>query len=140
MMRAAESVALAPADTVRYTPEWLPSGFSLLERYEIGDTAQTYWVEDGYGLAFTCSGGELAVQDWESETVEINGAVGYFWAAQEEPIDNGTSGSSASAVLPGVGSTTTNMLAWQDPDTGMYFRLQGRPDQDTLIRIAESIR
>ena len=49
-------------------------------------------------------------------------------------------GSSASAVLPGVGSTTTNMLAWQDPDTGMYFRLQGRLDQDTLIRIAESVR
>ena len=32
-----------------------------------------------------------------------------------------------------------NTLAWQDPDTGLYFRLQSILDRNTMLRIAERV-
>ena len=32
-----------------------------------------------------------------------------------------------------------NTLAWQDPDTGLYFRLQSILDKDIMLHIAEQV-
>lgn len=38
------------------------------------------------------------------------------------------------------GTKHVNALAWQDPDTGVSFRLQSILDQKTMVRMAENIK
>lgn len=141
LVSVANTVKPVTADLIEYTPGWIPNGYSLLEHYEIADTVQTYWKQDGVALSLTYSGYKLADPDWDSTVVEINDFEGKYWEAKESPVGtNNESSASTAVIIPGVGSKTTNTLTWKDLDTGIYFRLQGSIDKDTMIHIAEAIR
>ena len=92
------------------------------------------------------SGSELSLPDWNSSAVDIRDMEGQFWEAEElhssddkeEPPDTGDTGVTiTTAIIPG--EQGMNTLAWQDPDTGLYFRLQSILDKDIMIHIAEQV-
>lgn len=71
-----------------------------------------------------------------------------FWEAKEpheadedewEPQTEG-SVTITTGTISGPGAADVATLAWTDADTGVYFRLHGTVDQDTLVRIARSVR
>lgn len=43
-------------------------------------------------------------------------------------------------IVVGPNAAGVNTLAWTDPDSGLFFRLHGTLDRETLVRIAEQIR
>ena len=45
----------------------------------------------------------------------------------------------STGTIPGTNSKNMSTLMWEDEDTGVFFRLQGAMDQDTLVRIAEQV-
>lgn len=144
MVQAAESVALCTTEVDAYNLGWLPQGYSLKEHYAMLDTAQEYWVKDGIALSWTYSAAPLGLPDGESETVRVNGTVAQFWAAEEPytetelEADQEASDGGLYYTIPGT--KYVNTLAWQDPNTGVYFRLQSIQNQDTMVRIAESMK
>ena len=145
LIDAAESVEPCTATVGTYSLGWLPQGYSRMERYVIADTQQEYWVRDGVALSWMASGSELSLPDWDSSAVDIRDMEGQFWAAKEAYIDDGgeapdtgdTGVTITTAVIPG--EQGMNTLAWQDPDTGLYFRLQSILDKDIMLHIAEQV-
>lgn len=144
MVQTAESVALCTAEVDSYNLGWLPQGYSLMEHYAMLDTAQEYWVKDGIALSWTYSAAPLGLPDGERETVRVNGTEAQFWVAEEPyteaelEADKETSDGGLYYTIPGT--KHVNTLAWQDPDTGVYFRLQSILDQKTMVRMAENIK
>ncbi len=57
----------------------------------------------------------------EGNTVEVGNVV----------ISTGT--------IPGTNSKVMSTLMWEDEEAGVFFRLQGAMDLDTLVRIAEHV-
>ena len=145
LIDAAESVEPCTATVGTYSLGWLPQGYSRMERYVIADTQQEYWVQDGVALSWMASGSELSLPDWESSAADIRDMEGQFWAAKEAYIDDGgeapdtgdTGVTITTAIIPG--EQGMNTLAWQDPDMGLYFRLQSILDRNTMLRIAERV-
>ena len=146
LIDAAESVEPCTATVGTYSLGWLPQGYSRMERYVIADTQHEYWVRDGVALSWMASGSELSLPDWESSAVDIRDMEGQFWEAEElhssddkeEDPDTGDTGVTiTTAIIPG--EQGMNTLAWQDPDTGLYFRLQSILDRNTMLRIAERV-
>ena len=78
----------------------------------------------------------------------MNGFDAEYWEAEEPYVHNkgeiNANGVPAEAV-GGVTSITIpspknmNTLAWADPETGIYYRLQSILNVETMIRIAENI-
>ena len=146
LREAAESIERCTEETDVYALGWVPQGYTLLDRYVITDTLQEHWVRDGVALSWMVSGSELSLPDWESSAVDIRDAEGRFWEAKDlhsseddgEAPDTGDTGVTiTTAVIPG--EQGMNTLAWQDPETGIYFRLQSVLDRDTMLRMAEWI-
>lgn len=91
--------------------------------------------------------------DGESTETEVNGSPARFWAAQEEaksdttvngePVEGNTvevgNVTISIGTIPGTNSKDMSTLMWEDEDAGVFFRLQGAMDLDTLVRIAEQV-
>lgn len=138
MVEIAESVAPCTAIAENYSLEWKPSGYSLMDHYQIGDTIEEYWVRDGVAFSWVYSSSQLYVPDWSSSTVDVNGTEATYWGAQE-PYSRDLENPAGATMISIPAETEMNTLAWQDPETGIYFRLQGILDKGTMIRMAESI-
>ena len=88
--------------------------------------------------------------------MQVRGVDAQFWAAAEPHTSNGSItvngeevegnqtevGDIAISVgtIAGPSAADVSTLAWKDPDTGLYFRIHGTADQDTLVRLAEQVR
>lgn len=142
MVQVAESVALCTAKVDSYNLGWLPQGYSLMEHYAMLDTSQEYWVKDGIALSWSYSAAPLGLPDGDGTAVRVNGTEAQFWTAEEPyteaELEEAKEYSRTGYITPGM--KHTNTLAWQDPDTGVYFRLQSIQDQDTMVRMAESVK
>lgn len=144
MIQAAESVTLCTGKVGSYDLGWLPQGYSLMDHYAMLDTVQEYWEKDGIALSWTYSAAPLGLPDGESETVTVNGTEAQFWAAEEpyseSEADAAKENTNGMTFITIPGTRHVNTLSWQDPDTGVYFRLQSIQDQDTMVRIATHVK
>jgi hypothetical protein len=162
--RIANSVQWDSDAAVTYHMNWKPDGLICTEKDEIGDTKKITFADPDqqYAVYWNYSSDyELISIDGTPETVTVNGVEAKYWA----PVDpngphfeiTGHSGDidtkeilSLSGGIPVMNSETFNdvnpptqdqmgFLIWTDPATGIYHRLAGCLDKDTLIRMAESV-
>lgn len=45
----------------------------------------------------------------------------------------------STGTIPGTNSKVMSTLMWEGEEAGVFFRLQGAMDLDTLVRIAEHV-
>ena len=66
----------------------------------------------------------------------MNGTKAQFWEAEEPYTETelkaGKESSNGGLYHTIPGTKYVNTLAWQDPDTWVYFRLQSIQDQDMM--------
>ena len=141
LFEVAESVALCSGEAEDLHLNWLPSGYALLDHYEIADTVMENWVKDNVTMSWMYSAAPLRLPDWESTAVEVGGVEACYWEALE-PYESDDASEAADGIttIDILGLRSSNTLAWQDPDTGVYFRLQSILDQEAMLRIAENIK
>ena len=136
LTEVAESVKPCTNRVEKYSLGWLPKNYTLMESYEIADTVQEYWVRDGVALSWMYSAGQMLLPTWDSSTVKIDGVEAQYWEAQKPySRDAVSTGGMMTYSIPAP--SEMNTLAWRDPVTGTYCRLQSILDQDTMIHIAE---
>ena len=148
LLNAAKSVKNCTATVPMQSLGWMPSGYSMMSHYVIADTVMEYWVRDNVAMSWTCSAEPLGLPSGTGIATAIKNNEATYWAA-EEPLALGTSvitvDGQAISIGGGVSSFTVpspeklNTLAWQNTETGIYYRLQSILDMDTMIRIAEHI-
>jgi len=149
LLNAAKSVKNCTATVPMQSLGWMPSGYSLVNHYEIADTVMEYWVLDNVAMSWTYSAEPLGLPAGAWTATEIKGNKATYWDA-EEAFELGASvitvdgqsisvgGGVSSFTVPSPGNLNT--LAWQDGDTGIHYRLQSILDMDTMIRIAENVK
>lgn len=148
------------ADTLPdYEAGWLPSGYSWFETNTSAGTVETTWIGEGGdgNITLTYSTSPLLLPEGTGKTVEFGDVAARFWEAEEphepsegtitvggEPVEGNQvdMGNVTVSVgtISGAGAADVATLAWTDADTGVHFRLHGTVDQDTLVRIARSVR
>lgn len=139
LTEVAESVKPCTNSVEKYSLGWLPKNYTLMESYEIADTVQEYWVRDGVALSWMYSTGQMQLPTWDSSTVKINGIEARYWEAQE-PYSRDAESTSGMLTYSIPSQNEMNTLAWKDPGTGVYYRLQSILDKDTTIHIASKIK
>ena len=144
MTQVAESVQPYTGETLRYTLNWKPSGYTLFEEIAMGNAVQQVWTNNGKSLVVMYASDPVALPDSVYRVIDVRGVQAYFWEAtetsEEDDGKQANGGAASSATIPGVQSKEYSTLAWTDPETGINYRLQGKESQDTLIRIAENIK
>lgn len=155
LIDAAKSVKNCTATVPTQSLGWLPSGYSMMDHYEIADTVMEYWVRDNVAMSWTYSAEPLGLPAGDGVEVEVGDTMATYWDA-ELPFEdrggtttvNGEEVEGGTALVGGVtvtsvtvpGSKRMNTLMWTDSDTGTYFKLQSILDMDTMIRIAENVK
>lgn len=144
----ASTVAPAADTLPNYEAGWLPEGYSLFETNTSAGTVETTWIGRGGNITLTYSTSPLLLPEGSGKTVKLDNVNAKFWEAKEpheadedewEPQTEG-SVTITTGTISGPGAADVATLAWTDADTGVYFRLHGTVDQDTLVRIARSVR
>ena len=148
LLSVAKSVKNCTTTVSMQSLGWMPSGYSLMSHYVIADTVMEYWVRDNVAMSWTYSAEPLGLPSGAGITTAIKNNEATYWAA-EEALALGTSvitvDGQAISIGGGVSSFTVpspeklNTLAWQNTETGIYYRLQSILDMDTMNQIAEHI-
>lgn len=155
----ASTVAPAADTLPDYEAGWLPSGYSWFETNTSAGTVETTWIGEGGdgNITLTYSTSPLLLPEGSGKTVKLDNVNAKFWEAEEphepsegtitvggEPVEGNQvdMGNVTVSVgtISGPGAADVATLAWTDADTGVHFRLHGTVDQDTLVRIARSVR
>lgn len=148
LVEVASSVAPASDAVPDYEAGWLPEGYSLFETNTSAGTVETTWIGRGGNITLTYSTSPLLLPEGSGKTVKLDNVNAKFWEAKEpheadedewEPQTEG-SVTITTGTISGPRSADVATLAWTDADTGVHFRLHGTVDQDTLVRIARSVR
>lgn len=148
LVNFASTVAPAVGTLPDYEAGWLPEGYSLFETNTSAGTVETTWIGRGGNITLTYSTSPLLLPEGSGKTVKLDNVNAKFWEAKEpheadedewEPQTEG-SVTITTGTISGPGAADVATLAWTDADTGVYFRLHGTVDQDTLVRIARSVR
>lgn len=149
LLNAAKSVKNCTATVPKQSLGWLPSGYSMMNHYEIADTVMEYWVLDNVAMSWTYSAEPLGLPAGAGIATEIKGNKATYWDAEEPFVPDSseiTVGGKPVSSVSGITSLTIpspkrlNTLAWLDKDTGIHYRLQSILDMDTMIRIAENVK
>lgn len=159
LVEVASSVEPSPETMADYEAGWLPDGYSWFETNVSGGAAETTWMgEDGdSNITLTCSAGPLLLPEGDGEIVDLGNVTARFWEAREphepsegtitvggEPVEGNQvdMGNVTVSVgtISGPRAADVATLAWTDADTGLNFRLHGTVDQETLLRVAGSLR
>lgn len=144
----ASTVAPAADTLPNYEAGWLPEGYSLFETNTSAGTVETTWIGRGGNITLTYSTSPLLLPEGSGKTVKLDNVNAKFWEAKEpheadedewEPQTEG-SVTITTTTISGARAADVATLAWTDADTGVNFRLHGTVDQDTLVRIARSVR
>ena len=139
--------------------DWLPAGYRYFETNVSAGTAETTWIgESGDGnITLTWSTNPLLLPEGDGEIVDLGNVTARFWEAREphepsegtitvggEPVEGNQvdMGNVTVSVgtISGPRAADVATLAWTDADTGLNFRLHGTVDQETLLRVAGSLR
>ena len=137
-----------------YQLSWVPDGYTQFEQIAVGSAVQETWIgPDDTSLTLLYAAEPVELPESTPETVQVRGVDAQFWAAAEPHTSSGSmtvngeevegnqteiGGVSISVgTIAGPNAADASTLAWQDPDTGLYFRIHGTVDRDTLLRIAE---
>lgn len=146
LVEVASSVAPASDAVPDYEAGWLPEGYSLFETNTSAGTVETTWIGRGGNITLTYSTSPLLLPEGTGKTVEFGDVTARFWEAKEpheadedEPETVGGV-TITTTTISGARAADVATLAWTDADTGVHFRLHGTVDQDTLVRIARSVR
>lgn len=159
LVEVASSVAPVSQIVADYGADWLPVGYQYFETNVSAGTAETTWIdEDGDGnVTLTWSTSPLLLPEGTGKTVDLGDGTAQFWEAREphepsegtitvggEPVEGNQVDMGNVTVSVGTisGSQAADVatLAWTEADTGLHFRLHGTVDQETLVRVAESVR
>ena len=148
LVEIASSVAPVSQSMADYEADWLPAGYRYFETNVSAGTAETTWIgESGDGnITLTWSTNPLLLPEGTGKTVRFGGVIAKFWEAEkpheaderEPETVGGVTITSTSISGPRAADVAT--LAWTDADTGLDFRLHGTVDQETLLRVAGSLR
>ena len=147
LLNVANSVKNCTKTVSRQDLGWVPMRYALLDRYTLADTVMEYWARDNVAMSWTYSAEPLGLPSGTGVATDIMGNAATYWGAEEpavaEPADITVSGKPVSSV-GGLTSITIpspksmNTLAWQDAETGIYYRLQSSVfDMEIMTRIAE---
>lgn len=159
LVEIASSVAPVSQSVDDYEADWLPAGYRYFETNVSAGTAETTWIgESGDGnITLTWSTNPLLLPEGDGEIVDLGNVTARFWEAREphEPsegtitvggelvegnqVDMGNVTVSV-GTISGPRAADVATLAWTDADTGINFRLHGTVDQETLLRVAGSLR
>lgn len=157
LTKMAESVQPAAEQLPEYELSWMPEGYTKYERSVLPAAVQETWLGPDTSLTLLYASEPVELPDGTAEAVKINGVAARYWQAEEPYEGDGGSmtvngeevegnqteigGVSISAgTIVGPDAAGVNTLAWTDPDTGLYFRIHGTVDQDTMLHIAERVR
>ena len=159
LVEIASSVALVSQSVADYEADWLPAGYRYFETNVSAGTAETTWIgESGDGnITLTWSTNPLLLPEGDGEIVDLGNVTARFWEAREphepsegtitvggEPVEGNQvdMGNVTVSVgtISGPRAADVATLAWADADTGLNFRLHGTVDQETLLRVAGSLR
>lgn len=155
MTAAAEQVCRYTGPALDYRARWLPSGCIFFESNVLSGAVQTIWNDiNGNPVSLLYAACPVTAPDGESRETEVNGSPARFWAAKEqaeshsttvngEPMEGNTVEVGnvviSTGTIPGTNSKVMSTLMWEDEEAGVFFRLQGAMDLDTLVRIAEHV-
>lgn len=156
LVKMAQSMQPDTTELPAYRLSWVPAGYSWYEHAALGDAAQETWLGPDTSLTLLYASEPVEVPEGTPDDAEVNGIEARYWGA-EEPYEsdgsmtvNGETVEGNRAEVNGVTITTgtivglnsdgVNALAWEDPDTGIFFRLHGTVGKSTLLRIAEGIQ
>ncbi len=157
VVEAAKSVEPVSQRLPDYQLTWMPGGYARYERCVLGSAVQETWLGPDTSLTLLYAATPLALPEGTSTPVEVRGIEAQYWGA-EEPYENdggsltvngeAVEGDQAeirgvivsSGTIVGPTSAGANTLFWKDPETGLFFRLHGTVDKDTLLTIAQRIR
>ena len=159
LVEIASSVAPVSQSVADYEADWLPAGYRYFETNVSAGTAETTWIgESGDGnITLTWSTNPLLLPEGDGEIVDLGNVTARFWEAREphepsegtitvggEPVEGNQvdMGNVTVSVgtISGPRAADVATLAWTDADTGINFRLHGTVDQETLLRVAGSLR
>ena len=159
LVEIASSVASVSQSLADYEADWLPAGYRYFETNVSAGTAETTWIgESGDGnITLTWSTNPLLLPEGDGEIVDLGNVTARFWEAREphepsegtitvggEPVEGNQvdMGNVTVSVgtISGPRAADVATLAWTDADTGLNFRLHGTVDQETLLRVAGSLR
>ena len=159
LVEIASSVASVSQSLADYEADWLPAGYRYFETNVSAGTAETTWIgESGDGnITLTWSTNPLLLPEGTGKTVDLGDGTARFWEAREphepsegtitvggEPVEGNQvdMGNVTVSVgtISGPRAADVATLAWTDADTGLNFRLHGTVDQETLLRVAGSLR
>lgn len=142
----ASTVAPAADTLPDYEAGWLPSGYSWFETNTSAGTVEDTWTGHGGNITLTYSTSPLLLPEGSGKAASFGDVDARFWEAEEpheadedEPETVGGV-TITTTTISGAGAADVATLAWTDADTGVHFRLHGTVDQDTLVRIARSVR
>jgi hypothetical protein len=148
LVKIAESVDECRVKLPEQNLGWLPNGYALMEHYSVADAVMEYWVREGVALSWTYSAEPLGLPEGNSIAVEMNGFDAKYWEAEEPYTYDEREVNVDGMPVESVGGVTSvtipspknmNTLAWTDPETGIYYRLQSVLQKTTMINIAENI-
>ena len=157
LTKMAEGVQPGVKEFPDYQLSWVPDGYTRFEHITVGSAVQETWIgpEDA-SLTLLYAAEPVELPESTPETVQVRGVDAQFWAAAEPHTSSGSIivngeevegnqtevGDIAISVgtIAGPSAADVSTLAWQDPDTGLYFRIHGTVDQDILLRIAEYVK
>ena len=157
LTKMAEGVQPIAEQLPDYQLSWVPDGYTRFEHIVAGSAVQETWIgPDDTSLTLLYAAEPVKLPEKTPETVQIRGLDAQFWAAAEPHTNSGSIivngeevegnqtevGDIAISVgtIAGPSAADVSTLAWKDPDTGLYFRIHGTADQDTLVRLAEQVR
>ena len=159
LVEIASSVAPVSQSMADYEADWLPAGYRYFETNVSAGTAETTWIgESGDGnITLTWFTNPLLLPEGDGEIVDLGNVTARFWEAREphEPSEGTITvgGELVEGNQVDLGNVTVSVgtisgpraadvatLAWTDADTGLNFRLHGTVDQETLLRVAGSLR
>lgn len=157
LLKMAESVQPVTQELPDYQLTWMPSGYTQYEHSTLGSAVQETWLGPDTSLTLLYAPEPVELPSGTPEAVEVNGLAAQYWGA-EKPYEAGDSSMTvngeeiegnqteiggvtiSTGTIVGPDAAGVNTLAWTDPDTGIYFRIQGTVDKDTLLRIAEQVK
>lgn len=142
--RVAESTALCTDSVDLCSLSWFPGGYWLMDLYQLAGVSLEHWVRDGIALTWMYSASPIGLPSRDGADVRVGPLDGTFWEAEEPcepytPVDKTVGGASITSIsIPA--DREMNTLAWEDPDAGIYFRLQSILPQEAMIRMAKSVQ
>lgn len=157
LTKMAESVQPVTGQLPEYELSWMPEGYTKYERNISGSAVQETWLGPDISLTLLYASNPVELPDGMPEPVKVNGVDAQYWEA-EEPYKSGSgsmtvSGEKIEGTQTEIGGVTisvgtiigptsahANTLAWKDPETGLYFRIHGTVDKETMIHIAEQVK